>query len=655
LDMSFTAKRRVRVVATILFVLYCLLGARLSQSDFAFVQESDNPVDAIWQWIEFLKWWDPNELSRPIPYTNLDGQPIAGTIGTLLLQGLVYLFPDVGNSFPYPESIASAGIVLVNVLSYAGACALFFLACFRMTGSIPLSVVLSLALFLAPQMLAISILRTDFQITLPLAVVFYCSVVIAQRGERIFHAILLGVSLAFLATIKISGVVYVLFPVIASLSRAWPIDRAQLAEWGRLTLCALAAFVPVYAVLMFRYSYHLSGKELLELYPRGTQVFFDWPFPWTPRTYYNFELLRGQGIEFVVLYLVCAIVLIYFLLRKRDNVALFLVVSLLVFSVYCAIVQKYPRGGYHLLPIFLAIIGLAMTKVWHSGFGKSIRLVAVGAAALMLGSSLLRSAAAYRSAVAHADDRTLTVRELMKPAHTWMSINMLANSKVCDPGARGFLPLWSITAQVLPGPFDFPFPNFAAMAAYEPPDSLTLEKECDFVILYNSHVNRGSVFLDSMKEASSQTYEKWVRFFQELPRRYPAHIFVTTGSGVHPNRIEIYDLGHETVRRAREMCDPSRRGSLILTRPFAYHKGYAFSAVIQELKHVSDDITNSYRSPVMLCENDLLLGPAHSIGQAIQIYGRGRFVHWGNDMFFSSSDNTDPNINGRSYRAVVME
>ncbi|WP_426441970.1 hypothetical protein [Bradyrhizobium genosp. P] len=61
-------------------------------------------------------------------------------------------------------------------------------------------------------------------------------------------------------------------------------------------------------------------------------------------------------------------------------------------------------------------------------------------------------------------------------------------------------------------------------------------------------------------------------------------------------------------------------------------------------------------SPIVLYEDDKLLGPAHSTPHAeIATLGHGRFSHWKGNFsvfVFSSSDNTDPRTNGRTYWAV---
>jgi hypothetical protein len=45
----------------------------------------------------------------------------------------------------------------------------------------------------------------------------------------------------------------------------------------------------------------------------------------------------------------------------------------------------------------------------------------------------------------------------------------------------------------------------------------------------------------------------------------------------------------------------------------------------------------------MLYENGVMLGLAHSINDHISRYGKGRFCHWGSDLYFSSSDGSDAN------------
>lgn len=62
-----------------------------------------------------------------------------------------------------------------------------------------------------------------------------------------------------------------------------------------------------------------------------------------------------------------------------------------------------------------------------------------------------------------------------------------------------------------------------------------------------------------------------------------------------------------------------------------------------------DTSGNSTQSQLRLFENNIELGPAHTLHDTIRQQGRGAFSHWYDSLYFSSSDNSNPIINGRSY------
>jgi hypothetical protein len=106
--------------------------------------------------------------------------------------------------------------------------------------------------------------------------------------------------------------------------------------------------------------------------------------------------------------------------------------------------------------------------------------------------------------------------------------------------------------------------------------------------------------------------------------------------------------------------DDTPKGNVVvmLYRPFA--KFGSVGAIAREwvpldqLLDDADDAANPRQSPVLLYEDDRLLGPAHSVHAEIMNVGLGRYSHWaGQGIVFSASDNSDPNTNGRRYWAVV--
>ena len=93
---------------------------------------------------------------------------------------------------------------------------------------------------------------------------------------------------------------------------------------------------------------------------------------------------------------------------------------------------------------------------------------------------------------------------------------------------------------------------------------------------------------------------------------------------------------------------------IALNPPFARfsNSDIAYFKELRGLDIPADATETPTRSPLVLCEDGDLMGTPHSLHADIMKAGRGRFSHWGNSMIFSTSDNTNPNANGRAYVAV---
>jgi hypothetical protein len=61
------------------------------------------------------------------------------------------------------------------------------------------------------------------------------------------------------------------------------------------------------------------------------------------------------------------------------------------------------------------------------------------------------------------------------------------------------------------------------------------------------------------------------------------------------------------------------------------------------------DNQTSNASPIRLFENNRPLGPAHSLHADVREKGLGHYSHWGDYLYFSTSDNSDPRLNARHY------
>jgi predicted O-methyltransferase YrrM len=98
-----------------------------------------------------------------------------------------------------------------------------------------------------------------------------------------------------------------------------------------------------------------------------------------------------------------------------------------------------------------------------------------------------------------------------------------------------------------------------------------------------------------------------------------------------------------------EFYKPSQR----LRGPFALDEGHCWTAHLPELRHLADSPETPQRSPLMLYENGVPFLEAHVPHQYIRSEGGGLFSHWQDGLFFSTTDNSDPNTNGRRYNCTV--
>ena len=91
----------------------------------------------------------------------------------------------------------------------------------------------------------------------------------------------------------------------------------------------------------------------------------------------------------------------------------------------------------------------------------------------------------------------------------------------------------------------------------------------------------------------------------------------------------------------------------VLGVPIQKQRSFMWSVSMPDLFHLADNApTAKGRSPVFVFEDGEQLTLPHSIHDDIANYGAGRFSHWGDAVYFSTSDNTNPNENGRVYRLI---
>ena len=74
---------------------------------------------------------------------------------------------------------------------------------------------------------------------------------------------------------------------------------------------------------------------------------------------------------------------------------------------------------------------------------------------------------------------------------------------------------------------------------------------------------------------------------------------------------------------------------------------------LSEIVYPADSNDWPALSSLEVREDGHLLSPAHALHADIVKIGAGRYSHWNGYLIFSTSDNSDPNTNGRTYRAFI--
>lgn len=97
------------------------------------------------------------------------------------------------------------------------------------------------------------------------------------------------------------------------------------------------------------------------------------------------------------------------------------------------------------------------------------------------------------------------------------------------------------------------------------------------------------------------------------------------------------------------------RAARPLPGPFEHIGGAAWRAALPELSALADTDQNPMRSPLRLQEDGQWLCFAHCHLPSLERFGLGRYRHRGDSVFFSSSDNSNPNTNGRRYSYLLDE
>jgi hypothetical protein len=136
-------------------------------------------------------------------------------------------------------------------------------------------------------------------------------------------------------------------------------------------------------------------------------------------------------------------------------------------------------------------------------------------------------------------------------------------------------------------------------------------------------------------------------------RHLPRQVLEKKARSMDTLQNEVSSLRSRLLERERShsviIPETIKLKTEILTAPFAREGGHCWITNMKYLEEYADVIDHPFRSPLVLLENGQTLPMPHALHDEIRVYGAGRYSHWNSYLYFSASDNSDPNTNGRKY------
>lgn len=216
----------------------------------------------------------------------------------------------------------------------------------------------------------------------------------------------------------------------------------------------------------------------------------------------------------------------------------------------------------------------------------------------------------------------------------------------------GSLPLALRGEQAYIGDWEQTLPSLYRLASYLDFYALATYPKRHQVQMLNRHDSccmRGSEAATQFEPKVARAAESWGGSFRlSIDDEITHH-------GIAPRHVDeilatMTRMGGPTFPARVDHC---RDGAVAATlrAPFTSGGGVAFTAMVKSLPP-GDTAASPWNSPLVLCEDGRALGPSHAVHDDIRQTGRGRFSHWHDMLYFSTSDNSDPNGNGRTYTLV---
>lgn len=138
-------------------------------------------------------------------------------------------------------------------------------------------------------------------------------------------------------------------------------------------------------------------------------------------------------------------------------------------------------------------------------------------------------------------------------------------------------------------------------------------------------------------------------------------LMILSSTTIIPQLSNIYGTFNSLARalsnESKYLTGPLSKVSILpdltIDNQILHEIGFCYTMEIPKYSLISDKSTNINQSKLTLYENNVPFEQAHCVHDDIRKKGAGRYSHWNGALYFSTSDNTDPRKNGKTYKIVI--
>ncbi len=493
------------------------------------------------------------ELPRVTAYPPyFDGAFIVYALGIDNVRFLRFAGLVSKTATPTSESITIYTIRHINALCHLCSALVLFQFGRKAFHNVFVSFAVSFCLLFSIQILQIDFLRIDHLILCLFVISVYLAFRVANNINSRANLVVLALVCGFLVTTKITSFV-LLTPVLCVLF----LRARKLGYRESHLLFPALIFVVSAASLSSRYLIHpmLALQNLVAKYEDVKS--WEGVMSRKPLLYYLWDLPLANGFVFTASALISGSAAIFMIVVSKYRTALRVILgfSFGFFTLASIASLKYPRGGYHLVPIYALCGGILLTSVdeFFLHYIANARLYRAARVVVPLAFICLfvkQTLPNYTRLRVTAEALNSSIDITREQPIRWLQTHVSTSARIVIPiNSEWAMPPLDVAGYTARYAFlAIPYLDRDALAKYPPPTLSDLKAKADVILLNDFHPQ---VYLGFVRKFGLiDTASQWEAFYNITLKDFPTYRFVSETPCYGVSEVRIIIINGAVVKAA---------------------------------------------------------------------------------------------------------